>query len=34
MQIHDGRHRLFATFEVLSEPGNDDCIEVFLDRVG
>jgi hypothetical protein len=33
MQIHDGRHRLFAAFEVLGEPGRGSCVEVFWDRV-
>jgi hypothetical protein len=33
MQIHDGRHRLFAAFEVLGERGDSSCVEVFWDRV-
>jgi len=33
MQIHDGRHRLFAAFEVLGERGDDSCVELFWDRV-
>jgi hypothetical protein len=33
MQIHDGRHRLFAAFEVLGEPGDKSSVEVFWDRV-
>jgi hypothetical protein len=33
MQIHDGRHRLFAAFEFLEEHGGDRSFEVFWDRV-
>jgi hypothetical protein len=33
MQIHDGRHRLFAAFEVLGERASGGCVEVFWDRV-
>jgi hypothetical protein len=32
MQIHDGRHRLFAAFEFLSGQGPDREFEVFWDR--
>jgi hypothetical protein len=33
MQLHDGRHRLFAAFEYLRELGNGRSLEVFWDRV-
>jgi hypothetical protein len=33
MQIHDGRHRLFAGFQYLSEQGDSRRVEVFWDRV-
>ncbi len=33
MQIHDGRQRLFAAFEFLSEHGEGRRFEVFWDRV-
>jgi hypothetical protein len=33
MQIHDGRHRLFAAFEFLGERGNERTFEVLWDRV-
>jgi hypothetical protein len=33
MQIHDGRHRLFAAFEFLGEHGSDRTFEVYWDRV-
>jgi hypothetical protein len=34
MQIHDGRHRLFAAFEFLGEHSSARTFEVFWDRVG
>jgi hypothetical protein len=33
MQIHDGRHRLFAAFEFLGEHGSERNFEVNWDRV-
>jgi hypothetical protein len=33
MQIHDGRHRLFAAFEFLGEHGSERHFEVYWDRV-
>jgi hypothetical protein len=33
MQIRDGRHRLFAAFEVLGDQGSDRTFEIFWDRV-
>jgi hypothetical protein len=33
MQVHDGRHRLFAAFEYVTEHGANGRFEVFWDRV-
>jgi hypothetical protein len=33
MQIHDGKHRLFAAFEFLEEHGNERSFEVYWNRI-